>query len=132
MPQNNDNDMREFAARYTAAWCSRDAAGVAAFFAPDGSLRDNDDPVQKGRNAITESAQSFMTAFPDLTLYLNDLVETNGKFIYMWTLDGTHRTTGRHVRIDGSEVWKMGNDGLVAESIGSFDAADFRRQAGLP
>jgi uncharacterized protein (TIGR02246 family) len=130
MNQNASNEMREFAIRYTAAWCSHDAVGVAAFFSPDGSLRDNDGPVLIGRRAITESAQTFMTTFPDLKLLLDDIVGMNGKFIYKWTLEGTHCTTGRRVRIVGSEEWTMGEDGLVAESMGSFDGDDYHRQVG--
>jgi hypothetical protein len=30
--------VQDFARRYTAAWCSQNAASVAAFFSPDGSL----------------------------------------------------------------------------------------------
>jgi len=30
--------LRDFAARYTAAWCSQDAANVAAGYSSDGSL----------------------------------------------------------------------------------------------
>src|SRR5262249_51362602 len=33
--------LHDFATRYTAAWCSQDAASVASFFAMDGSLRVN-------------------------------------------------------------------------------------------
>jgi hypothetical protein len=32
---------RAFAARYTAAWCSQNAASVAAFFSEHGSLQIN-------------------------------------------------------------------------------------------
>ena len=38
MAQDTVTEPREFATRYTAAWCSQDAASVAAFFAPGGSL----------------------------------------------------------------------------------------------
>ncbi len=130
MTENKTNDIRAFAIRYTAAWCSHDAAGVASFFSPDGSLRDNDGPVMRGRKAISESAQSFMDTFPDLGLSLDDIVEADGTWSYTWTLEGTHCTTGRHVRINGAEKWRIGDDGLVAESIGSFDAEDFTRQVG--
>ena len=34
--------LREFATRYTAAWCSQDAASGAAFFAEGVSLKIND------------------------------------------------------------------------------------------
>jgi hypothetical protein len=54
--------LRDFAKRYTAAWCSREAASVAAFFAPNGSLSVNGAPAA-GRGAITEVAQGFMTRF---------------------------------------------------------------------
>ena len=130
MTPNNAIDIREFAIKYTAAWCSRDAASVAAFFSPEGALRDNDGPVLTGRNAITESVQSFMTAFPDLKLFLDDIVQTNDSILYTWILEGTHHITGRRVRITGSEKWRLGEDGLIAESIGSFDAAEYQKQVG--
>jgi hypothetical protein len=71
-----------------------------------------------------------MTTFPDLVLFLEDVDESNGSITYKWILEGTHCTTGRHVLIHGSERWRMGEDGLVAESMGSFDEAEYHRQAG--
>jgi hypothetical protein len=32
------------------------------------------------------------------------------------------------VRISGHEEWRMGVDGLIAESLGQFDGEDYRRQ----
>ena len=87
-------ELREFAARYTAAWCSQDAASVAAFFAPSGSLTINGGYPAVGRSAITEAAQGFMTAFPDLKVYMDDLLEQRGKVIYKWTLVGTNSGPG--------------------------------------
>jgi uncharacterized protein (TIGR02246 family) len=58
--------LKDVAQRYTAAWCSQDPASVAAFFLPNGSLRVNNDDPTLGRDAITEVARRFMTAFPDL------------------------------------------------------------------
>jgi len=57
--------LREFATRYTAAWCSQDAASVAAFFAEGVSLKINDGSPSLGRTAIAAAAQDFMTDFPD-------------------------------------------------------------------
>ena len=79
---------------------------VAAFFSPDGSLRVNDDPAAVGRNAITQVAQSFMTAFPDLSVMMDDLLLRGDVVEYHWTLMGTNTGpggTGRRVRISGSE-----------------------------
>jgi hypothetical protein len=123
--------LRDFAERYTSAWCSQNPAAVASFFSPDGSLRVNDDPPALGRNAITQVAQSFMTAFPDLSVTMDDLLIRADVFEYHWTLTGTNAGpggTGHRVRISGFEKWRIGHDGLIASSEGHFDAAEYRRQ----
>ncbi|MFN8009132.1 MAG: ester cyclase [Terriglobia bacterium] len=123
--------LRKFAANYTTAWCSQNAASVAAFFAPNGSLTINGGIPSVGRVAITAAAQGFMTAFPDLKVSMDDLLVNREKVIYKWTLEGTNcgpGGTGRQVRISGFEEWKLGDDGLIAESQGSFDADEYQRQ----
>ena len=126
-------NMEEFAIRYTAAWCSRNPASVAAFFAENGSLKINDGAPSVGRAAITEAAQSFMTAFPDLVVEMNGLEYAGQQYRYRWTLTGTNTGpggSGRKVRISGYEEWTFGADGLIAASLGHFDAADYDRQIG--
>ena len=123
--------LRDFARRYTAAWCSQDPASVAAFFAPGGSLTINGGAPSVGRPAIAAATQQFMTAFPDLTVSMDALDLQNDRVIYRWTLTGTNSGpggTGKSVRISGFENWRIGTDGLVAESQGHFDAADYQRQ----
>jgi len=124
-------NLRGFAERYTAAWCSQNPGSVAAFYAHDASLRVNDAPPAVGRKAITEVAQSFMTAFPDLCVVMDDLRLQSGEPEYHWTFSGTNAgpgATGHKVRISGYEKWRIGADGLVASSQGHFDAAEYRRQ----
>ncbi len=124
-------ELRDFAAHYTAAWCSQNPENVAAFFSPDGSLRVNDDPAAVGRNAITQVAQSFMKAFPNLSVMMDDLLLRGDVVEYHWTLIGTNTGpggTGRRVRISGFETWRFGSDGLIASSQGRFDAPEYRRQ----
>src|SRR5579863_4664793 len=97
-------ELRDFAARYTAAWCNRNPASVAAFFSEDGSLRVNEDPPAVGRPAVTQVAQSFMTAFPDLRVVMDDLQVRGDEAEYHWTLTGTNtgpEGTGHSVRISG-------------------------------
>ena len=129
--QDRVTALRNFAARYTAAWCSQDPASVAAFFAPTGSLTINGGTPAVGPDDITEAARGFMTAFPDLVVSMDDLVAVGGSIHYKWTLEGTNTGpggTGNHVRISGYEEWRMGPDGLVAESLGHYDAAEYQRQ----
>ncbi len=123
--------LRDFALRYTAAWCSQDSASVAAFYSPDGSLSINDGAPAVGRSAITDVAQAFMTAFPDMRVLMDDLLVQGDRAVYHWTLSGTSTGpggTGQRVRISGFEVWKLGDDGLIAESRGRFDSAAYKRQ----
>src|SRR6266849_5662627 len=51
--------------------------------------------------------------------------------VYHWTLQGMNTGpggTGKHVRISGFEQWRIGSDGLIAESKGHFDSAEYQRQ----
>jgi hypothetical protein len=124
-------DLREFAARYTAAWCSQNPESVAEFYSPQGSLRVNDGPLAIGRNAIAAVARSFMVAFPDLRVVATDVRIEAGSTEYHWTLSGTNTGpggTGRRVFISGFERWSFGENGLIASSQGHFDADEYRRQ----
>jgi len=124
-------DLQDFATRYTAAWCSQDAASVAAFFSPNGSLTINNGTPSIARAAITADVQSFMTAFPDLQVIMERVVGRRERAEYHWTLIGTNTGpagTGNRVRISGFESWQFDSDGLIAESQGQFDTADYMRQ----
>jgi predicted ester cyclase len=131
----NDNQLLDFARRYTAAWCSQNAPSVAAFFEEKGSLSINDNAPAVGWNAITAVAQSFMTAFPDLRVEMDQLLVQAGRTEYHWTLTGANTGpggTGKHVRISGYELWTFGADGLIANSQGHFDSAEYQRQLTEP
>ena len=123
--------LNAFGTRYAAAWCSQNAASVAAFFAENGSLTINDSAPAVGRAAITAAAQSFMTAFPDMVVTMDGVGREGDRTVFRWTLNGTNTGpggSGRSVRISGYEEWTIGPDGLVADSKGHFDEADYNRQ----
>ncbi len=123
--------IRKLADRYTAAWNSQDPASVAACYSPNGSLTVNSDPPAVGRDAVTKVAQGFMTAFPDLKIQMDSLEVNGDQFVYHWTLMGTNTGpsgTGNRVHISGFEEWRIGSDGLVGESHGHFDSAEYQRQ----
>ena len=129
--QPDPDKLRVFAELYTAAWCSQDAESVAAFYSPDGSLAVNDSAPAVGRAAIRQTAQSFMTAFPDLQVVMDKLLIRDDNAEYHWTLTGTNNGpggSGKRVRISGFEFWKFGADRLIASSQGHFDAAEYPRQ----
>lgn len=124
-------ELRDFARRYTDAWCSQDPAKVAEHYAPEGSLTINGGEPAEGRAALTEVARSFMTAFPDMQVLMDDIVVRDGSAEYRWTLIGTNSGpggTGNKVRISGFEEWTIGDDGLIAQSQGHYDEAEYDRQ----
>ena len=129
--QTDPTKLRDFAVRYTAAWCSQQPASVAAFFSPGASFTVNNGAPAVGRSEITKLAQSFMTTLPDLQAVMHDVRVRADCAEYHWTLIGTNTGpggSGHRVRISGFERWQIGTDGLIAASQGQSDASDYRRQ----
>ena len=124
-------ELSQFAQRYAKAWCSQDPESVAAFFAECGSISINNGPPAVGRAAIANEAQAFMTTFPDMVVTFDKLEPRGDTTAFHWTLTGTNTGpggTGNRVQISGYELWKVDNDGLIAESKGHFDVAEYERQ----
>jgi len=127
----DQDQLLDLARRYTAAWCSQDPASVAEHYAPEGSLTINGGTPSVGRAAITEAARSFMVAFPDMQVLMDDLLVKHGGNEFHWTLVGTNTGpggTGNRVRFSGFEEWTIGQDGLITESQGYYDQAEYDRQ----
>ena len=123
--------VRDFAVRYTAAWCTQNPEHVAAFFSATGSLTVNKETPAVGRGAITGLVRSFMTAFPDPVVRMDELRVQGEVVEYRWTPLGTNTGpggTGRRVRISGFEEWCMGADVLISSSQGHFEAEEYQRQ----
>ena len=123
--------MDSFAEEYAKAWSDHDPDRVAGFFSEKGSLQINGGPPSVGRRAIAEDARGFMTVFPDLTVTFDALVATPEGTRFHWTLTGTNTGPGgkgNRVNISGYELWRIGPDGLIAESKGHFDEEENRRQ----
>jgi uncharacterized protein (TIGR02246 family) len=133
----NQDALTDFATRYAAAWSSQNAARLASFYAEHGSLTVNGGAPSIGRVAITATAGGFMAAFPDMVVKMDEVTQEGRHAIFRWTWTGTNTGpggTGRSVRISGYEEWTIGAEGLIAESKGHFDEAEYQRQlnAGPP
>jgi hypothetical protein len=125
------DQLNDFAARYAKAWCSQNPESVAAFFAENGSLKVNDDAPAVGRAAIAAIAGGFMRDFPDMIVTFERLEPRGDATAFHWTLIGTNTGpggSGHRVRISGYELWKIDDHGLIAESKGHFDAAEYELQ----
>lgn len=131
--QADGSALDEFARRYAAAWSSQDPEALAAFYAENGSLFVNDGEPAVGRAAIAAKAAAFMEAFPDMLVEFDSLVRGDGHTVFHWTWTGTNSGpggTGRSVRISGFEVWTLDATGLIVESKGQYDEAEYQRQVG--
>ena len=117
----------DFARSYTDAWCSHDPARVAAHFIPGGTIAINGgEPTE-----VTEVARSFIDAFPDIQVFMDDVVFKGETVEFHWTFTGTNTGlggTGNRVRISGFEEWTLGDDGLVVDSQGHYDEDEYDRQ----
>ena len=115
----------ELARSYSEAWCRRDAALVASHYSQGGMIAINGGEP----GPIEEVADAFIAAFPDILVFMDELVIRDDATIeYRWTFTGTSAETGKAVRIPGSEVWTIGDDGLIETSTGTFDEAEYDRQ----
>lgn len=124
-------DMTDFASRYASAGSNEDPAAFASFYSKNGSFRINDGEVSEGREAIAETAASFMAAFPDMRVRLVEVVETDDFVEFHWHWTGTNNGpdgTGNSVDLKGFEQWTLSEDGLIQESRGSMDDAEYQRQ----
>ena len=119
--------VRALARSYTEAWCSHDPAKVADHYVPGGTIAINGGTPTE----VTEVARSFIAAFPDIEVIMDDLRFNDETVEYHWTFTGTNTGpggTGNSVRITGLEEWTLAADGLVASSRGGYDQEDYDRQ----
>lgn len=130
-------DLTSFGTRYAAAWSRQNPALLASFYAEDGVLTVNGGTPSVGRAAIAATAGSYMTAFPDMVVKMTRMSREGGHPVFHWLWTGTNTGpggTGKFVRMTGYEEWTMDAHGLIAESKGHFDEAEYQRQlrAGAP
>jgi len=127
----NQTALTNFATRYAAAWSSQNPVSLASFYDENGSLTVNGAAPSVGRTAISETARGFMTAFPDMVVKMDRISQDGSHAIFRWIWTGTNTGpggTGKSVRITGHEEWTIGADGLIVESKGHYDEAEYQRQ----
>ena len=127
----NESELTDFATRYAAAWSGQNPEDLASFYAENGSLSVNDGSPSVGRTAIAATAREYMNAFPDMAVKMDSVSQDGNHATFHWTWTGTNTGpggTGNAVRISGYEKWTIDSDGLIVESKGHFDEAEYQRQ----
>ncbi len=121
----------EFATRYAAAWSSQDPELLSSFYSENGLLQVNDSDPSVGREEITRTAQSFMSAFPDMVVKLVELRRFGDQVQFHWHWTGTNTGPGGNgnaVDLRGYEQWTLDDGGLILQSLGHYDEAEYLRQ----
>jgi hypothetical protein len=104
---------------------------MAACYEETASLTINGGTPSTGRVELAATAKSYMDAFPDLAVSVDQVLVAGDSAFWAWTLTGTNAGpggTGHRVRVSGIEVWTIGASGLASNSIGYYDAATYERQ----
>jgi len=124
-------DLSDLATRYAAAWSSQSPDSLASFYSENGSLVVNGGTPSVGRAAIRATAEGYMTAFPDMRVVMDSVIGNDNHAVFHWTWTGTNTGpggTGASVHLHGYEEWTLGPDGLIVESLGHYDEAEYQRQ----
>jgi hypothetical protein len=77
--------VRDFARRYGEAWGSHDPAQVASYYEPAGTIAINGGPP----TPIVDAANGFISAFPDIQVFMDDLIFKDEEVEFRWTFTGT-------------------------------------------
>lgn len=124
-------ELAEFATRYAEAWSGQDPKAFASFYAETGSLTINDGAPSMGRDAVEQTAREYMSAFPDMVVRMVELSRDGERVNFYWHWTGTNTGpggTGATVDLKGYEQWTLDDDGLILESLGHLDEAEYQRQ----
>lgn len=81
--------------------------------------------------AIAEVARGFMSTFSDMVVTMDDVSRDSDGTKFHWTLTGTNTGpggTGKRVRISGYELWQFDKAGLIENSKGHFESAEYESQ----
>jgi steroid delta-isomerase-like uncharacterized protein len=134
---DSDDDNRAVARRFgEEVWGQGDMEAADAVLADD-FVEHHPAPGQPpGREGHKQVVELWRTAFPDLTLTVDDLFADGAKVALRWTARGTHRgalmglpPTGRQVTLTGIDVLRI-VDGRIAERWGEFNGIEMLQQLG--
>jgi steroid delta-isomerase-like uncharacterized protein len=107
-------------------------------FASDFTLHDPDLPGgARGPEGMKRVVGTFVGAFPDLQVTLDDEFSSGEKVVTRWTSRGTHQgelmgiaPTGNRIEVTAVGIWRVA-DGKISEAWVVFDALGMMQQLGV-
>lgn len=130
-------DLREISHRLlNEVWNKRNFDVIAELISPDFVIHDPNYTSGKGPEEYRKFVHTYLTAFPDTVLTVQDQVADGSTVATRWTAMGTHQgplngisASGRRVTIEGVSFSKF-VDGKFAESWNNWDSLGMLRQIG--
>ena len=135
MATNNKTLVRR---TFEELWNQGNLAVADELYAADCTRRELDSPdTTHGVEAIKQRVTTFRTAFPDLHLTIDEIIEEGEKLATMWTATGTHTgdlegiaPTGKKVSTSGTSIVRYAN-GKCVEELVSRDLYGLLKQLGV-
>ena len=119
------------------AWVNRDADGLGAFHAEDGTIESPMFGRRQGRQAIADSYRALFTTFPDWDFQGEELLIDGERVAQPFTAGATHvgtflgiEGTNRRFVIQGVRLFTMAN-GLVQHERRMYDFTGLLIQIGI-
>ena len=119
------------------AWLNRDADGLSAFHAEDGTIESPMFGRRQGRHAIADSYRALFTTFPDWDFQGEELLIDAERVCQPFTAGATHvgpfmgiDGTNRKFKIQGVRLFTMA-DGLVQHERRMYDFTGLLIQIGI-
>lgn len=127
--------------QFVEAFNGHDEGRIRQLFAEDTQFEAPGDVRVEGREPATEYAMSWLRAFPDAGITVNNELEAGGWVVQEFTFEGTHEEalstpvgdippTHRRLTGRGAQIYRVEN-GAIADTRLYFDQVQVMTQLGL-
>lgn len=115
-----------------------DIDGFGALLADDFVEHEETPGLEPTKDGVMAFFRMYIEAFPDLRMTPEDVLVSGDKAVARVRATGTHRgdfmgmpATGKGVDVQLIDIMRFGDDGLVREHWGVFDALTMMQQLGV-
>ncbi|SER10641.1 hypothetical protein SAMN05421824_3034 [Hyunsoonleella jejuensis] len=124
--------------KVVAGWNAHDIANLKSLSVSNLVRTTNGAPEIKNIDEYEGFMKTFITAFPDFTVYADNVDIAKDKIYINWTVTGTHNgdfmgnaATGKKVKTKGFSVWTLNNSGKFVSEDAYFDNLALFSQLGI-
>ncbi|WP_223035064.1 ester cyclase [Hanstruepera marina] len=119
-------------------WNAHDISNLKALSVESLKRSSNGNVEINNINEYEGFMNTFVTAFPDFNVAVNNTATRGNKVYISWTVTGTHNgdfmgnpATGKKMKSHGFSVWTMNNDGKFTSEDAYYDNLTLYNQLGI-